>query len=186
MQTTDDQSELFTLVDEDDVELGSITRGQAHGDNTKIHRGAWVIVFNDQEEVYLQKRSLTKDRNPGLWTLSVGGHLTFGQTYTEAAKREFLEELGVVAPSLTMLHKYLMKSKFESEIDTVYKALHNGPFRLNPQEIEHGEFFIIEKLEEKIRTAKIEVSDWALAILQEILGIVPERSEKKTCIIKVF
>lgn len=186
MKTTDDQTELFTLVDENDRVLGSITRGEAHRDMTKIHRGAWVLVFNDKGEVFLQKRSLTKDRNPGLWSIAVGGHVTHGQTYREAAKREFMEELGIAAPALEFMKKYRFISQFESEIGCVYKSIHNGPFTLNPQEIDHGEFFTLEDLEVKIRSGEFEISNWALAILQDVLGIVPERPEKKMCIIKTF
>jgi len=56
----DDQDELFTLVDSNDKVLGSISRRQAHHDPTLIHRAVDVLVFNDQNEILLQKGVTTK------------------------------------------------------------------------------------------------------------------------------
>ncbi len=76
----DNQEELFTHVDSNDNVLGSVTRRQAHQDPTLIHRAVDVLVFNDQNEILLQKRSHHKDTNPGTWTISASGHVTYPQT----------------------------------------------------------------------------------------------------------
>src|SRR3989344_5738458 len=114
MKTTDDLDELFYWVDENDRELGKITRREAHSGSFKIQRAIWVMVFNGQGKLFLQKRSLTKDLKPGVWSLSACGHVTYGQTYDEAAIREFEEELGVNAPKLDFVNKFLFKGELES------------------------------------------------------------------------
>jgi 16S rRNA (adenine1518-N6/adenine1519-N6)-dimethyltransferase len=43
----------------------------------------------------LQKRSLAKDKNPGVWDSSVSGHLDAGEDYLTAAIRELGEEIVV-------------------------------------------------------------------------------------------
>ena len=186
MNTTDDQQELFYWVDEQDRVLGSITRAEAHGGSFKIHRGIWVMVFNRNGELFLQKRSLSKDLHAGLWSISVGGHVTYDQTYEEAARREFVEELGIKASPLKLLGKFRFSGKKETEIDCVYRSRHNGPFELNQKEIDRGEFFAPSVIEESVRSAKMQVSNWALAIMQAELGILSERPERGECIIKMF
>lgn len=153
MKTTDDQNELFYWVDENDTVIGSMTRREAHSGSFKIHRGVWVLVFNEKGELFLQKRSRTKDVYPGFWDLSVGGHVRFGQTYVEAAKREFREELGVESNKLLPLYKFKYSGKNESEIDSVYKTIHNGPFTLHPQEIDQGKFFSTSCIEQEVPAA---------------------------------
>ncbi len=186
MKTTDDQTELFTHVDNHDQVIGAITRAEAHAGSFKIHRGVWILVFNDRDELFLQKRSLTKDSNPGMWSMSVGGHVTYGQTYKEAVRREFMEELGVPVFQIEYIRKYHFLGKKETEIGCVYKTIHNGLFVLNPEETDHGEFHTVKTWEAKIRKGEVKIANWALAILQDILGIVPERPEKSECILKIF
>lgn len=186
MYTTDDQNELFTHVDENDRVIGAITRAEAHCGTFMIHRGVWVLVTNDRDELFLQKRSLTKDSNPGLWSVSVGGHVASGQTYEDAAKREFSEELGVTPGPLELIRKFHFLGKSETEIGCVYKTGHNGPFFLDPDEIETGVFYPLRIWEEKVVSGELNIANWALAIIEDVYGILPERPERKECIIRKF
>ena len=185
MKTTDDLNELFVHVDENDQVLGQVVRRKAQHNPKFIHRGVWVLVFNEQNELFMQKRSLTKDKLPGYWSLSVGGHVTYGQEYEEAAIREFNEELGEKS-KLKYTGKYMFTAPSEREIGVIYKTIHNGPFVLHPQEISEGRFFKLPDLEELIQQKKIEVTNWALAILQKVCGIIPERKDVRKLIIKEF
>jgi isopentenyldiphosphate isomerase len=54
-----------------------------------------VLVFNSQGEVYLQRRSATKDTYPNRWTTSCSGHVDAGEDYDTAVLREMAEELGL-------------------------------------------------------------------------------------------
>src|SRR5437868_4093740 len=93
----DDPKELFIVVDKDDNIINYRTRYECHHDKSLVHRAVGIIIFNDQNQILLQKRSMLKDTNPGKYTVSVSGHLTKGQTYEEAAMREMEEELGTQA-----------------------------------------------------------------------------------------
>lgn len=86
--------ELFDVVDENDVPIGTATRADVHAKNL-IHRAIHVFVFNKNGDLYLQKRSLRKDNNPGVWDSSVSGHLDAGEDYLAAAIRELGEEIGI-------------------------------------------------------------------------------------------
>ena len=86
--------ELFDVVDENDVPTGTATRAKVHAENL-IHRAVHVFVLNKNGDLYLQKRSLRKDKNPGVWDSSVSGHLDAGEDYLPAAIRELGEEVGI-------------------------------------------------------------------------------------------
>lgn len=115
----DNKRELFYLVDDNDEAIGSVERFIAHRSKTLKHRSIFILLVNDQDELLLQKRSQFKDSFPGYWTVSVSGHVTFGQTYDEAAKREMEEEIGLVL-DLKPLQKIYIEE--EREFAFIYKA----------------------------------------------------------------
>ncbi len=88
-------NEWFDIVDENDRVICQAPRSVCHGDPSLIHRVAHVLVFNRRGQLLLQKRSRSKDIQPGRWDTSVGGHLDPGEDYLEAAYREMREELGI-------------------------------------------------------------------------------------------
>lgn len=176
MQTTDDQNELFTLVDEKDNELGTITRSEAHNGTRKIHRSTAILVYNSKGELFMHQRSLTKDVAPGYWTISAGGHVTYGATYVKTARREIFEELGILV-QLTFFRKILVYSENETEIDSVFKAIHDGPFKLNQNEIADGRFFSLNEIEKQIMSGVWQVSRWTLIQLKVNCGILRDRTD---------
>ncbi|OGK16242.1 hypothetical protein A2774_04630 [Candidatus Roizmanbacteria bacterium RIFCSPHIGHO2_01_FULL_39_12c] len=136
----DDQTELFVVVDKNDRIIGYKTRYECHHNNKLIHRGIGVILFNSADEILLQKRSRAKDLFPGYYSIATGGHVAKGETYLQAAKRELLEELGIRA-RLNLISKFIIKSERECEMNTIFKGVHNGPFKLDPDEVDKVEFF---------------------------------------------
>jgi len=90
----DDPSELFDVVDSEDRVIGQATRGEVHAKGL-FHRSVHIWVFNSRGELFLQKRAMTKDENPGYWDSSAAGHLNAGEGYRTSAYRELMEELGI-------------------------------------------------------------------------------------------
>ena len=60
-----------------------------------MHRAVHILVFNQRGELFLQKRSMSKDNDPGMWDSSAAGHVDSGESYLDCATREIEEELGV-------------------------------------------------------------------------------------------
>ena len=185
MQTTDDQNELFDLVNENDEVIGVVKRKEANQNPKLYHRAAVVFVYNNAGELYMQKRSMTKDVAPGTWTVSAAGHLSQGQTYEETAHRELLEELGVTS-ELKYLRKLIIGVENETEINSVFEARHNGPFELHPQEIESGQFFTLKNIEERIIKGSLPVSEWTKIQLYANCGILPKLNYLQKHILKTF
>ncbi len=135
--------ELFDVVNEKDEVLRAETRKTVHVNNL-WHRAVHMVAMNARGEVFLQKRSLWKDRNPGRWDSSAAGHVDSGETYEQAARREFLEELGVECPPLHRLGRLTPSAITGWEFIEVYRVEHEGPFFPAPMELETGAFFPLD------------------------------------------
>lgn len=70
------------------------------GKPTKACEIADVIFFTERKEIILQKRSLTKNHNPGLIDKSIGGHVSFGDLPFYTVMVETVQELRV--PSIVL------------------------------------------------------------------------------------
>jgi isopentenyldiphosphate isomerase len=188
MQTTDNQKELFDRVNINDEVIGVVTRGQAHSDKNIIHRSVGILVFNDQGELYCQKRSVTKDLSPGVWGISTAGHVTSGFGYLETAVRELQEEVGIVVNpnALKLLLYNIVALNEETEVSQLFRINHNGPFVLDKKESSEGRFFDLQELENLIYQDKIKMTIHSLINLQLSCGIIPKEKDLQKFVIKTF
>lgn len=144
------QEDIFDIVDENDKVVGQSPRSEVHEKKLR-HRAVHVLIFNDEGEIFMQKRSKTKDTWPGAWDSSCSGHVDAGEDYLPAALRELDEELGYQPEGeLKMLFKLLPCEETGEEFIHVYRLEGRGPFRLNHEEIEIGEWMNIPNLLERI------------------------------------
>jgi len=133
--------ELLDVVDDSDSVIGQASRGEVHQRNLK-HRAVHILVFNNSGKIFLQKRSSSKDRHPGVWDSSASGHLDAGEKYDVAAIRELKEELGFSPKTpLKPLFKLEASDATGQEFVWVYRCDSDGPFNLNREEIEKGDWF---------------------------------------------
>lgn len=68
------------------------------------HRAAHLWIVTPDRRVLLQRRSLEKENWPGLWDVSVAGHLSAGESAEEAAVREAGEEIGLQVDPRALRH----------------------------------------------------------------------------------
>lgn len=146
-------------VDEKDKLVGKILRSDAHKpDNLHRHREVMVLIYADRnkETFWLQKRSMTKDHYPGLWTLSATGHVEMGdcqagEGYLEAAVRETEEEMGLSLVNPQLMGKIELKLDINWAMMGVVVGNGEGKIRLNKHELEKVKIFN--------RMSVLEVSD---------------------------
>ena len=167
IDTTDDQSELFIVVDKHDNVLGYRTRQECHRDTSLIHRAVGLLIFDDQHRVLLQKRSMTKDTRPGYWSTSVGGHVSKGESYEQAILRETQEELGIHLP-VTFEKTFLNEYPYETEMNALFLANSTGPFHPSQEEVSEIRFFDRQELSSLVATHAIQLSESATKDLQAI------------------
>jgi isopentenyldiphosphate isomerase len=139
--------EWLTQVTDTDEIIGPIPRSQCHGNPALIHRSIHILVLNHQGLILLQKRSLSKDMEPGKWDSSVGGHVSFGQSYQEAALREAQEELGFTPEVMHFLYALRIRDLQESENIHSYLVFADGPFNPCPDEIDEIRFWNKKEIE---------------------------------------
>jgi isopentenyldiphosphate isomerase len=133
--------ELFEIVDESGKVLGVRPRRECHGNPALIHQAVHLLVFNRRGELFLQKRALNKDVQPGKWDSSVGGHMQPGETPLQAVLRETEEELGLRGTPVHFAYQYIWRNPRESELIRTYVAVSDGPFVLQSSEIDEGRFW---------------------------------------------
>lgn len=144
-KTAQHGAERFDVVDENDRVVRSEFRDIIHVNNLR-HRAAHMLLFNAAGELFLQKRSIWKDRNPGRWDSSAAGHVDAGEDYPAAARRELREELGIDSPPLEGLGRLTPSETTGWEFIELFTGHHEGPFQPAALEVETGAFFTLEKI----------------------------------------
>ena len=143
--------EVFDIVNEQDEVIGQKLRRLVHQDGDR-HRAVHVLVFNSRGELFLQKRSMSKDTFPGAWDSSASGHLDCGEDYDTCAIRELREEIGLITNIVPeRLFKIEACCETGQEFVWVYRLDREGPFQLHPEEIERGEWFSPETINRWVR-----------------------------------
>lgn len=139
-----DPKELVIVVDNNDKVLEYLPRKEAHGKKL-LHRTISVLVFNDKNQVMLQKRSIKKDSNPGKWSNAAGGHVGKDESYDETAQREIMEELKL-KDTPKFVKKIIIHDPAHTTMTQLYIIQSNGPFEFNPEETDALKFFSKDKL----------------------------------------
>jgi len=143
-------NELLAVVDENDCVIDTCPRHIIHAKGLR-HRAVHILVFDGEGRLFLQKRSMSKDLNAGLWDTSAAGHVDAGEDYDSCALREATEELGIsVGDTLAPLFKLAATPAIGMEFIRVYRCRHNGPFILAPDEIDEGDWFSTAELSARI------------------------------------
>lgn len=133
-------NELLDVVDENDVVIGVKKRGEIHAAGL-MHRAVHILLFNSGGELFLQKRSMSKDEQPGKWDSSAAGHVDSGEDYLACAQRELAEELGIVVDQpLQPLFKLPALMRTGNEHCMVYRYFFDGPLVLQAEEIDDGQW----------------------------------------------
>lgn len=136
-------SDLAILVDEQDNEIG--TRHRHELQKGDIIRISSVWVENGKGEALLQKRSLKKIHDPGLWAAAAAGTLEPGETYESNVYKELEEEIGITNVPLKLLkHWMFWRNDGTGRYVSMYKAMVDKPARefvIQKEEVEEVAWF---------------------------------------------
>ena len=146
---SDNNEEMFPVVDEEGNIIAAATRGECHNGSKLLHPVIHLHVFNSKGELYLQKRPDWKDIQPGKWDTSVGGHIDLGESVDIALRRETQEELGITDFMPEKLTSYIFESTRERELVFVHKTIYDG--EIHPSdELNGGRFWSLEEIKKNL------------------------------------
>ena len=145
--------EFLDIVNENDEVIGKASRKEVY-EKRLDHRIVHIILFNDKGEMALQLRSRRISFCPHHWGTPVGGHVQSGESYEEAALREFKEELGTAA-KISFAYKDLYNDpRGLRKFLVTFRTVFNGPFNINSKEVEKMEYFSLDKIQDIINSGE--------------------------------
>lgn len=137
--------ELIDILDETGIKTGeTATRKEVHKKGL-WHRAIVVALINNNNQILLQQRSYNKEKNAGMWDISVAGHLSAGDSSKMGAIRELKEELNVDCT--------------ENELEYILTYKDQRKIREDFIENQFYDFYILNKNDVKISDIIIQESE---------------------------
>lgn len=141
--------EKVILVNELDEAIGEMEKMEAH-EKGILHRAFSVFIFNDKNELLLQKRASSKYHSGGLWSNSCCSHPRSGEHVVDAGMRRLSEELGFSVP-LTSSFSFIYEARLENdliehELDHVLIGRYSNEPLMNPDEVEDWKYMGLNEL----------------------------------------
>lgn len=151
--------EYFDVLNENGEFTGEVETRECCHEKGLWHRAVYGFIFNQNEEVLLQKRSRTKKLWPGLWDITTGGHVLAGEFGEQALIRELKEELGIeikqneirylVGSTSTNVKGNIVNNHF-NECYIITKEIDTEKIQLQKEEVEEIKWFSKQEILERI------------------------------------
>ena len=169
-------TEYVVLVDEDDREIGTEEKLQAHV-SPALHRALSVIVCDSRGAILIQQRAAHKYHSPGLWSNTCCGHPRPRERAADAARRRLQEEMGVACelqPACAVTYRLnLGNGLFEHELTHVFVGEFEGSPRPDPSEVSEWKWADVPVLGEMRRTAADTLTPWFGLVLDDLIRWAP-------------
>ena len=176
------ESERLILVDENDNEIGTISKADAHDAKGTLHRAFSLFIFNDKGELLLQQRSPEKRLWGGYWSNSCCSHPRAGEKMDDAAQRRLADELGMTA-TLEFIYKFSYQADFgelgaENELCWVYVGQATSEVQANTSEISNWRWVTPQALDVEMRERPKTFTPWFKLEWERLKGDFADRLPK--------
>jgi len=155
--------EKVVLVDKSGNQIGLMPKLEAHQKGI-LHRAFSIFLFNSENQILLQKRSLIKYHSAGLWTNTCCSHPRDGEDIIDAGKRRLYEEMGIkteLKKEFEFTYNAVLENGLtEHEFDHVLIGNFNGTPILNKDEVEDWKWMSLEEIEKDINENKEDYTVW--------------------------
>lgn len=158
------ESEPLILVDEQDNEIGHLSKADAHDGSGVLHRAFSVFLFDADGRLLMQQRAAGKRLWPGYWSNTCCSHPRRGESLSVATARRLRDELNVEA-GLEFAYKFCYQADYgaagaENELCHVYLGTAPRDIRPNANEIATVRFMAVDELERALATQAGDFTPW--------------------------
>ncbi len=164
--------ERVILVDENDREIGSEEKIQAHR-RGKLHRAFSIFIFNSKGEMLLQRRARNKYHSGGLWSNACCSHPRSGESLEGAVHRRLKEEMGFdinLEEAFHFIYKAKVGNLTEHELDHVFVGEYDGEVSPDPEEVEEYVWAELEQIREDMKTHPENYTEWFKSAFEKVVN----------------
>ena len=163
-------NEMVILVDKHDNQLGLMEKIEAHK-KAVLHRAFSVFILNDNNELLIQRRALSKYHSPALWTNTCCSHPRDGESVLDAGIRRLNEEMGFETELYSLL-SFIYRAQFdngltEHEFDHVLFGYYNDDPSINKLEVMDWKWVNLDFLKNDIITNSELYTIWFKIIFEK-------------------
>jgi len=161
------------LVDENDRELGTMEKLEAHRKGV-LHRAFSIFLFNDQGELLLQKRSAAKYHCGSLWSNTCCSHPVKGMAMEKCLQNKLYQEMGITADvekAFDFTYRAEMNNGLiEHEYDHVYIGRFSGIPQPNPEEVCEWKYVSMQELGHDLALHPEDYTAWFRLLFEPLLS----------------
>lgn len=143
--------EIVAIVDEHNNVVGAVPRREMRAKGLP-HRSTYILVFNSQGALYVQKRTMTKDVFPGYYDPAAGGVVLAGESYAQGAVRELEEEMGIRDVPLTWLFDFYFTDERTRVWGGAFSCVYDGKMVLQEEEVEEVALMTVDEILRRAET----------------------------------
>jgi isopentenyldiphosphate isomerase len=141
--------ELWDIYDSQGNLTGKVKQRTATFEKGEYHLACSIWIINSNGEALIQKRSLSKRINPGMWSITVGSVLA-GESSLQACLREVAEEVGLILNPQDITFLYRTSNNRDCIWDD-YISIHDFNINdaiLQPDEVAELKWVALAEIEE--------------------------------------
>ena len=138
-------AELVAIVDRENNVTGAVTRREMRAQGL-LHRSTYILAFRSNGDLFVQKRTMTKDVYPGYWDPVAGGVVQAEESYEESAERELAEELGIRGVAVEPLFEFYFEDGAIRVWGKAFRSTYDGKLTPQPEEVAGGEYMSIDEI----------------------------------------
>ena len=161
-----ENDEMLDLVDDNDEVIAQKNRSEIYASGARNFRVINAFLMNDQNQVWIPRRSPDKKLFPLCLDASVGGHVQAGETYLQAFERELQEELNLSAQDVSYSFVVYLNPKKNnvSAHMNVYLINHNHTLNYNTEDFQDSMWITIPELQKVIQQGEKTKGDLPMLI----------------------
>ena len=167
--------ERLVLVNEKDEAIGLEEKVRCHKGKGILHRAFTIFLFNNKNQVLIQKRESSKMLWPMYWEATCSSHPKENETYEESGERRLEEELRINT-SLKLVDKFIYHSYYkdigaEHEFcATLVGKYDKENIDFNTDEVEDVKWITINELRQELNKSPQNYAPWLGIALEKLFN----------------